>query len=500
MAKPTQKIPFIIIFALLFSCGKAGGDGKDHKTDQPVGETNKSIPNPAGVVTTGATCEAPSAIPRSAIIAAKSGYTKEHKEHEVRPNDCKGMSCLLVDAIAANCSEATLAPVRDLSAAEGVPLLRDIDYSMKVKANASEVRSGILLDIPYGNAYVRNLTPSYSFMIPKAYDRHREKKYPLFINPVNITNTNEVGSGYLSVASDSSPEPWFVARFNFLNLVYQNQPHSFYEANWLDYQLRNDWYRAANVMISNLLRFYNIDPERIYIGGTSSEGLHAKFLTTELNSTFSASNLVSVYAPSQGSFFKERQDFANILMVLGGKDEIVSRNKALDQADLLRSLGVNITVWDYPSEGQGTMYDSEQKKIFEYLNNTSRLWPTTIRKVILFEDFADSYWFRASALQTPLCLSRLSRDESDVPASFEATKAIVDGVTTVNLELQNIKTFEIGLSESEVRDFDAGKFVVKNQGGDVSVAINRSIIPALTSYCRHSDVNQLWYGSLTGSP
>jgi len=192
---------------------------------------------------------------------------------------------------------------------------------------------------------------------------------------------------------------------------------------------------AAREVLAYALRWYNIDENRVYVGGHSNGGNGTWFLTTRYPRFFAGAS-VSAGEPVNHLFFGNLGNIA-ILNRCGALDTRQPVNIIQWAESRLKQLGHPMDLRIFPEEGHGrkAAFDSEAWRAKHVRNPKSR----KVSHSCEWAAHGQSYWFNIKRLADP---HRVGRVDAEVTSK--------GGGQTVRLKATNVEALALDVSAMPV--------------------------------------------------
>jgi poly(3-hydroxybutyrate) depolymerase len=125
-----------------------------------------------------------------------------------------------------------------------------------------------------------------------------------------------------------------------------------------------------NKLLKRVLEKYSVDRERIYLAGISAGGIVARRMYADAPQNWAGMVLVATPYDEKWMDKLDGKKCPPVLCVHGGHDEQIDYAEAVKSAELMRNLGFNVTLLDWP-EGKHEHRPEWNAAIFDWMERKS---------------------------------------------------------------------------------------------------------------------------------
>jgi dienelactone hydrolase len=281
----------------------------------------------------------------------------------------------------------------------------------------------------------------YDIVIPQSYDASR--KYALVLSLHGYQNEIQK---YSDLAGNKAI------------------PDSFHVITAALYGRRNHFYLGAAeedvLTVMNIVQSqYSIDPDRIYLTGSSMGGYGTWFIGLNYPDLFAAVSPVCAPAIFQGTKFVQSISPIEYIsnaqhlparIYHGAIDSTVNVNNSRQMAGKLKEMNYDYVYTEYPDVGHDswTNADADTNRLPWLLKYTRNLYPVSVKHKTFYLRYGKAYWLRITG--------KKNWNE------FCEIRGEITGKNEINLHTDNISSFFIDLKHPDLNSKEPLKIVIND--------------------------------------
>lgn len=283
----------------------------------------------------------------------------------------------------------------------------------------------------------------YDVFIPNSYDP--SKKYALFISLHGYQNEIQKYSNFLGENKHPIPES--------LNVITAAL-----------YGRRNHFYQGAAeedvlTVINEVQSKYSIDPDKIYLSGSSMGGFGTWSIGLNYPHLFAA--LSPVCAPSIFQGTKFRNNISPIEYISnaqnlpariyhGAADSTVNVNNSRQMVDKLKKMNYSYAYTEYPNVGHDSWNnaDADDDRLPWLLQYTRNLYPDNIKHRAFYLRYGKAYWLQITG--------KVNWNE------FSEIQGQIVGDNEIRIRTNNVSSLYIDLKHPNLNHLKSLKIVINN--------------------------------------